>query len=126
MLDLWSPRIFVVGEATLSRSFTLFLENMRRYFKGRAEAYAYLLFILIYFPCMATLGAVSKEGGVILAVTQAVYLTVLAWIVSVLFYQFTAGHDLFWIAAAILLFIIVIAVFYITGRIINHKQSSTL
>ena len=115
----------ISADETSGSSGTLFLENMRRYFKGRAEAYSYLLFILIYFPCMATLGAVSKEGGVILAVTQAVYLTVLAWIVSVLFYQFTAGHDLFWIAAAILLFIIVIAVFYITGRVINHKESST-
>jgi len=103
---------------------TLFLENMKRYFNSKTAAYAYLLFILIYFPCLATLGAVAREAGVLVAVSQAIYMTLLAWIVSVLFYQIMSGGDLFWIFTAVLLFIIVIFSFYITGRIINRKQAS--
>ena len=105
---------------------TLFLENMRRYFPGKAGAYAYLLFILIYFPCIATVGAVYREAGIGVAVAQTLYMTVLAWIVSVLFYQFAAGGDFFWISVAIALFIIVIALFYAAGRIINGKVKHKL
>lgn len=105
---------------------TLFLENMRRYFTGRSGAYAYLLFILIYFPCIATLGAVYREAGIIVAISQPVYMTVLAWIVSVLFYQLTTGRDYFWVSLALMLFMAVVAVFYTAGRIINRKQSRSL
>jgi ferrous iron transport protein B len=105
---------------------SLFIENMRRYFPGKAGAYAYLLFIMIYFPCIATVGTVYKEAGAGVAVAQVLYMTVLAWIVSVLFYQFAAGGDFFWISAAIALFIIVIALFYAAGRIINSKVDPKL
>lgn len=105
---------------------TLFLENMRKYFNGAAGAYAYLLFILLYFPCMATFGAVYRETGLFIAVSQTVYMTVLAWIVSVLFYQLKAGGDYFWISIAVLLFIIVITAFYTAGRIINRNQGHSL
>ena len=35
---------------------------MRRHFKSGVNAYAYLLFILIYFPCIATVGAVYRDA----------------------------------------------------------------
>jgi hypothetical protein len=71
-------------------------------------------------------GTVYKEAGAGVAVAQVLYMTVLAWIVSVLFYQFAAGGDFFWISAAIALFIIVIALFYAAGRIINSKVDPKL
>ena len=60
------------------------------------------------------------------AAAQTVYMTVLAWIVSVLFYQLTTGHNFFWISIAVMLLIIVIASFFTVGRIINRKQVSSL
>ena len=46
-------------------------------------AYAYLLFILLYFPCIATIVAIKHETGAWRwAACAAVYTTVVAWIVS--------------------------------------------
>ena len=51
-------------------------------------AYAYLLFVLLYFPCIATLVAIKHETGRWRwAVIAGVYTTSVAWIVSVLVYQ---------------------------------------
>ena len=51
-------------------------------------AFAYLLFVLIYFPCIATIAAIKGEtGSWKWAIIAALYTTVLAWIVSALVYQ---------------------------------------
>lgn len=51
-------------------------------------AYAYLLFVLLYFPCLATIVAIKHEtGSWKWALATAVYTTVVAWVVSALFYQ---------------------------------------
>ncbi|MBT3205200.1 MAG: Fe(2+) transporter permease subunit FeoB, partial [Gammaproteobacteria bacterium] len=36
---------------------------MSERFDGQAGAFSYLLFILLYFPCVATIGAIAKEAG---------------------------------------------------------------
>ena len=51
-------------------------------------SYSFLLFVLIYFPCIATIVAIKHESGSWRwAMFAAVYTTVLAWIVSAAFYQ---------------------------------------
>ena len=51
-------------------------------------AYAYLIFILLYFPCIATIAAIKNEtGSWRWAAFAALYTTVVAWIVSMLTYQ---------------------------------------
>jgi ferrous iron transport protein B len=51
-------------------------------------AYSFLLFVLIYFPCIATVVAIKNESGSWRwAWFAAIYTTVLAWIVSAAFYQ---------------------------------------
>ncbi len=51
-------------------------------------AYCYLLFILIYFPCIATIAAIKNETrSWRWATIAAVYTTVLAWIVSAAVHQ---------------------------------------
>lgn len=51
-------------------------------------AFAYLLFVLIYFPCIATIAAIKGEtGSWKWALFTAFYTTVLAWIVSAVVYQ---------------------------------------
>ena len=51
-------------------------------------AYSFLLFVLIYFPCIATIVAIKHESGSWRwAGFAAVYTTMLAWMVSALFYQ---------------------------------------
>ncbi len=51
-------------------------------------AYGYMVFILLYFPCVATLAAIRQEaGGWKWATFAAAYTTVLAWIMSFAVYQ---------------------------------------
>ena len=51
-------------------------------------AYCYLLFVLLYFPCIATIAAIKNEtGSWRWAVFSAVYTTLTAWVVSAVVYQ---------------------------------------
>ena len=51
-------------------------------------AFCYLLFVLIYFPCIATIAAIKNESGSWRwALFAAAYTTVLAWIISASAYQ---------------------------------------
>ena len=51
-------------------------------------SYSYLLFVLIYFPCIATIAAIKGEtGSWKWALFTAFYTTALAWVVSALVYQ---------------------------------------
>ena len=51
-------------------------------------AYAYLLFILLYFPCIATIAAIKNEtGSWRWALFAACYTTAVAWVVSAAFFQ---------------------------------------
>ena len=52
------------------------------------SAFSFLLFILIYFPCVAAIAAISKESGSWRwAAFTIFYTTGLAWLVSFVFYQ---------------------------------------
>jgi ferrous iron transport protein B len=51
------------------------------------SAVALLVFVLLYVPCVATLGAIKHEFGTSWAVTSAVYQTGIAWLAALLIYQ---------------------------------------
>jgi ferrous iron transport protein B len=61
--------------------------EIRARFKHKNNAFAYLLFVLIYMPCVAVVAIIQREIGTQWAIFSVVYLTVLAWIVSTVFYQ---------------------------------------
>ncbi len=85
---------------------------MRSYFNGDAHAaYAYLLFILVYFPCLAALGAIIREIGPLFGWIAIGYLTVLAWITATLYYQIAAAREAVWIALPLALLACVVAAF---------------
>jgi len=65
------------------------------------SAFAYLLFVLMYFPCLAAIGAARQEMGGYYAAVMATYSTLLAWAVATLFYQIVEGHNLLYILAAL-------------------------
>lgn len=51
-------------------------------------AFCYMVFVLIYFPCIATLAAIKGEsGGWKWALFTGLYTTVLAWLTSFVIYQ---------------------------------------
>jgi ferrous iron transport protein B len=50
-------------------------------------AVALLVFVLLYVPCVATLGAIKHEFGSSWALTSAVYQTAVAWIAAFIVFQ---------------------------------------
>ena len=56
-------------------------------FDGKIGAFAYLLFILLYFPCVATIGAISREAGFAWAMFVGAWTTGVAYTVATTFYQ---------------------------------------
>lgn len=51
------------------------------------SATAFLVFVLLYVPCVATLGAIKHEFGMSWAVTSALYQTAVAWLAAFIVYQ---------------------------------------
>ncbi len=60
---------------------------MQQRFDGQAGAFAYLLFVLLYFPCVATIGAIKREAGKGWALFVAVWTTSVAYLTASSFYQ---------------------------------------
>jgi len=56
-------------------------------FDGKAGAFAYLLFILMYFPCVASTAAIYKETGLRWAIFVAAWTTGLGYSTATVFYQ---------------------------------------
>ena len=50
-------------------------------------AYSFMLFALLYFPCIATLSAIRREIGSRWMLLSLTYSTTVAWLVSFIFYQ---------------------------------------
>ncbi len=83
-------------------------------FDGQAGAFAYLLFILLYFPCIATIGAIKREAGGSWAMFVAAWTTGVAYVSATVYYQLATfeQHPTFsmiWVGAmAVLLTFVVI------------------
>ena len=50
-------------------------------------AFGFMLFVLIYFPCVAVIAAIKKESSLKWALFTMVYTTLIAWVVAFLTYQ---------------------------------------
>ena len=61
--------------------------QMAKRFDGNIGAFAYLLFVLLYFPCAATIAAIYREAGAFWAISSGLWNTAIAFIVATLFYQ---------------------------------------
>ncbi|VVC75202.1 Ferrous iron transport protein B [Aquicella siphonis] len=87
---------------------------MYEQFDGQAGAAAYLLFVLLYFPCISTLAAMMRELHRGWALFSTFWMTGVAYGAAVAFYQaatFTR-HPLssaFWITGVITVFLVFIA-----------------
>jgi len=95
---------------------SVFSSIRKRFSGGPAQAYAYLLFVLIYVPCIVAVSAMAREIGPGFAAFSVLYLTVLGWIVSTLFYQLTVGHQIMWILIPLALIGVMAGILYALGR----------
>ncbi|WP_297945402.1 ferrous iron transport protein B [uncultured Fibrobacter sp.] len=110
-LELSEDEMGALEEGDLSETADIYA-NLRSYFHNpdkngnpvdgfNWQVFAFLIFILLYVPCLAAMGVVAREIGLGLAVLMATVQTILAWAVAVLLYQVPVGGDTKWIVAAI-------------------------
>ena len=98
------------------------MEVLRRKFdRDPNRAFAYLLFVLLYVPCLAAIATIIREIGVAFSSILFGYLTLLGWCVATLYFQVTTGHSLLWIAVACAFLAATAAFFYGLGRKLKVK-----
>lgn len=82
-----------------------------------AAAMAYLIFILLYTPCTAALGAVYREAGIKWMLFVAIWTFALGWIIATLYYQILQfnHHSLYWIGSIFIFCFVMIFIMRILG-----------
>lgn len=75
------------GSAADATMDTSALGIMFHYFDGKKGAMAYLLFVLLYFPCISATAALARESSKRWALFSVSWSTGLAYIIAVIFYQ---------------------------------------
>ena len=106
---------------------------MNKRFDGKIGAFAYLLFILLYFPCVAATGAIYRETGTGWAIMGVTWSTGLAYASAVIFYQAATfmAHPLqstMLIGLLLLILAVTIYIFKLVGnnRSFDDKPTSVL
>lgn len=88
------------------------IRSIEKRFDGRVGVFAYLLFILLYFPCASATAAIHKEAGLKWSLIAVFWTTALGYIVATWFYQawYFAQNPVMasaWFAGGLLFFIII-------------------
>ena len=94
---------------------------MAKRFDGKIGAFAYLLFVLLYFPCASTIAVLVRETNYNWAVFSGAWCTALAFSTSTIFYQAAtfARHPLssgFWILFSIALVAVFVFSMHLRGK----------
>ena len=114
-LELSEDEMGALEEGDLSETADIYA-NLRSYFHNpdkdgnpvdgfNWQVFAFLIFILLYVPCLAAMGVVAREIGLGLAILMATVQTLLAWAVAVLLYQVPVGGNTTWIVAAVVVLV---------------------
>lgn len=98
-------------------------KTMQAHFNlGRFQVLAYLLFILLYVPCLAAMGTAFRELGRFYGMLMMVFQTIIGWSLSVLFFQVTCGHSTAWIVTSVALLAGVVVSLVLIGRDQRKKK----
>ncbi len=109
-IELDEDAMGALEEGDLSETADIYA-NLRSYFHNGGhdgfnwQVFAFLVFILLYVPCLAAMGVVVREIGLGLGVLMATVQTILAWAIAVLLYQIPVGGQTHWIVTAVIVLI---------------------
>lgn len=95
--------------------------EMQARFDGKVGAFAYLLFILLYAPCVAATAAIQRETGTKWTVFVVLWTTGIAYMSATIFYQVGTfsqhpESSFYWVAGLLAAFALVILVLWFSGR----------
>lgn len=93
------------------------------HFAGRAGAFAYLLFVLLYVPCVSTIAATARELNRAWAAFSVLWMTGVAYAAAVVFYQLATWSAHPWSSAGWVLGMTTVFVgTLISMRWVGHQQ----
>ena len=96
---------------------------MRSHFKlGKFQVFAYLLFVLLYVPCIASLATAFRELGRKFGTMLVTFQTAIGWSLAVLFFQITVGGSALWISVAAALLVAVVVSLIFIGKSVRKKS----
>ncbi|XKM13805.1 Fe(2+) transporter permease subunit FeoB [Orbaceae bacterium ac157xtp] len=95
-------------------------------FVTQQAAMAYLIFILLYTPCAAALGAVYRESNLKWTVFVGAWTFIIGWLVATGYYQFTqigvSPFAMIWLASCLGIFAGIVVLMRIVGRYTKFSQ----
>ena len=113
--DPLGTRVLNEGEEAIAEKIgasTGTFSTLRRSFGNDwVRAYSYLLFVLIYFPCVAAMSVAIREIGIKFGLLLSCYLSVLAWSVATLFFQIGRGRSASMMILALTLVLVFVPIF---------------
>ncbi len=116
MYGLYGQDMEIEREGRASEDQTM-AHAMRQHFpKGFHQAFAYLLFILLYVPCVAATAVVFKEIGKFYGAIFVTYLTVLGWSVAAIYHAVMVSHSVLWGGVGAALITAMFGCFWAYGR----------
>lgn len=100
------------------------LTVMRSHFSlGRFQVFAYLLFVLLYVPCIASLATAFRELGRRFGALLVTFQTTIGWSLAVLFFQITVGGNALWISIASSLLVAVVVSLFLIGKSVQKRRT---
>jgi len=106
------------------------VSEIERSFVTSSAAMAYLIFILLYTPCVAALGATYREAGAKWAIFVAVWTFAIGWICAVSYYQFSllgiTNSALWWLIGMALALILLVIMLKLIGKYTNFANLQIL
>jgi len=101
---------------------------MQHSFDGKAGAFAYLLFILLYAPCVAATAAIYRETNMGWTLFVVFWTTGIAYMTATIFYQAMTysqhpQYSLVWISGLLIAFLLVLVGLWLTGKNTGDKHS---
>jgi len=108
-----------LGDSDIVEESASMFEQMQKAFNNSsAAAFAFLIFVLLYVPCISAVSVAMREVGFALVALQSLYSTMLGWCLAVIVYQAAEGHSVPFIVTAVL--VLLATVF---GVILYAKKS---
>ena len=90
-------------------------------FDGKTGAFSYLLFVLLYMPCLSALGAIAKEFSLKWMGFVIIWTTGQAYLLSTLFYQSATisrnfSSSFYWISGIIVTELLIFTALFLAGK----------
>jgi ferrous iron transport protein B len=93
------------------------INGLKKHFtKGFHQAFAFLLFVLLYVPCIAATGTVFREVGKGYGIVFVAYLTTIGWSVATIYHAVMVSHSSLWFSIGAGTLTVMFGFFWVSGK----------